>query len=489
MSAQGKNKNRHSNRRKRHVVGKEEKYRQERDKSDKEESEPEEEWPLPFTVAMWDLEQCDPKKCSGRKLARHGLIRTLKLGNRFPGLVLTPVGTKCVSPQDKSIIEESGCAVVDCSWARLDDTPFNRMKTPNPRLLPFLVAANPINYGKPCQLSCVEAIAATLIITGFSEEAHFYLSKFSWGHSFLELNSELLESYAACTTSEEIIAAQDKFLDKARQERKDRLAMPDFPPSESESESESEVEEAKADEARSTAVMAEKADSAVNESLQKATQQACKELLSRLEPIKEELGGSPSWQELVLTAHAKDIDLCASFMFTTQQELKSYPVYGVTVAEVEVDMLSGQHQVRRVDIIEDTGLSLSPDIDVGQIEGAFVMGMGMWTMENLIYDSETGALENYRTWNYKVPGAKDIPMDFRVSFRRNSSNPLGVLRSKSTGEPPLCMSCSIPIAIRDALNSARAESGNHDLWYQLDNTITPEKILLNSLTTVDTMVL
>ncbi|XP_031787046.1 ribosome biogenesis protein TSR3 homolog [Nasonia vitripennis] len=242
MSSKGKNKNRLSDRRKRHVVGKEERYRQERDKSDKEESEPEEEWPIAFPVAMWDLEQCDPKKCSGRKLARHRLIKTLRLGARFPGLVLTPVGTKCVSPLDKEIVQDNGCAVVDCSWARLDDTPFSRMRTPHPRLLPFLVAANPINYGKPCQLSCVEAIAATLIITGFPEEANFYLGKFSWGHSFLELNAELLESYAACKSSEEIIAAQDKFLAQARQERQDRLAMPDFPPSESESEEDEEEE-------------------------------------------------------------------------------------------------------------------------------------------------------------------------------------------------------------------------------------------------------
>ncbi|KAL0891932.1 hypothetical protein ABMA27_015173 [Loxostege sticticalis] len=191
--------------------------------------------PPTFTVSMWDLNHCDPKKCSGRKLARHNLIKNLKLGQRFQGLVLSPVGTQCVSPADKDIIEKFGLAVIDCSWAKIDETPFDHMKSNHPRLLPFLVAANPINYGKPYQLSCVEALAAAMFITGHRKEAQFYLSKFSWGHSFLELNSEVLDMYAKCTDSKSVIEAQNTFLENANKER-DNKSM--WPPSDSETESE-----------------------------------------------------------------------------------------------------------------------------------------------------------------------------------------------------------------------------------------------------------
>lgn len=119
-------------------------------------------------------------------------------------------------------MQKYGCAVVDCSWSRIDSTPFHKMKTSHSRILPFLVTCNPINYGEPCQLSCVEAIAATLIITGFPDEAKLYLEQFRWGHSFLEVNGELLEKYARCTNTKEMIAVQDKFLEDARQEKIDR---------------------------------------------------------------------------------------------------------------------------------------------------------------------------------------------------------------------------------------------------------------------------
>lgn len=189
-----------------------------------------------FTVAMWDLNHCDPKKCSGRKLSRHNLIKNLKLGQRFPGLVLSPVGTQCVSPNDRDIIEKSGLAVIDCSWAKIDETPFGRMKSTNPRLLPFLVAANPINYGKPYQLSCVEALAAAMFITGHKSESKYYLSKFSWGHSFLELNHDVLKQYAECTDSKSVLEAQNKFLETAANEKDDRVMWPPSESSESEEE-------------------------------------------------------------------------------------------------------------------------------------------------------------------------------------------------------------------------------------------------------------
>lgn len=200
--------------------------------------------PLDFPIAMWDLNHCDPKKCSGRKLARLGLIENLRLGQKFPGLVLTPIAVNCVSPLDKDIIGAAGVAVVDCSWAKLEETPFNRMRSPHPRLLPYLVAANPINYGKPCKLSCVEAIAATLYICGYVEEAQWYMGKFSWGHSFVELNETLLNSYAACKSSEEIIQVQNEYLEKEQAAHNTPKDFSEFyPTSSSSSEKEDDVKD------------------------------------------------------------------------------------------------------------------------------------------------------------------------------------------------------------------------------------------------------
>ncbi|KAI7732469.1 hypothetical protein M8C21_012525 [Ambrosia artemisiifolia] len=163
-------------------------------------------------LAMWDFGQCDVKRCTGRKLARFGLLKELRVGNGFGGIALSPVGQQCISKEDSDLINRKGLAVVDCSWARLDDVPFTKLKCAAPRLLPWLVAANPVNYGRPCELSCVEALAAGLIICGEVENGELLLSKFKWGHAFLSLNRELLKAYAKCENSAAIIEVQNSWL-------------------------------------------------------------------------------------------------------------------------------------------------------------------------------------------------------------------------------------------------------------------------------------
>ncbi|XP_055351768.1 18S rRNA aminocarboxypropyltransferase-like [Paramacrobiotus metropolitanus] len=167
---------------------------------------------LPVPLAMWDFDQCDPKRCTGRKLSRLRYVRRLQLRDRFPGILLTPAATSCVSNADKAVIEQGGIAVVDCSWAELAGTPLARLKCHHPRLLPFLLAANPVNYGKPCKLSCVEAYAAVLFITGYEEWCDILLRKFKWGHSFKELNHDLLKQYQRCATSAEVIQVQNDYI-------------------------------------------------------------------------------------------------------------------------------------------------------------------------------------------------------------------------------------------------------------------------------------
>ncbi|KAK9735400.1 hypothetical protein RND81_04G203700 [Saponaria officinalis] len=163
-------------------------------------------------LAMWDFGQCDAKRCTGRKLARFNLLKELRVTAGFGGVVLSPVGTNCVSREDYSIIKQRGLAVVDCSWARLSDVPFVKLRCGAPRLLPWLVAANPVNYGRPCELSCVEALSAALIICGEEETANLLLGKFKWGHAFLSLNKELLKAYSECSNSAEILTVQNAWL-------------------------------------------------------------------------------------------------------------------------------------------------------------------------------------------------------------------------------------------------------------------------------------
>lgn len=182
-------------------------------------------------LAMWDFGQCDSKRCTGRKLARLNCLKDLRTSQKFPGLIITPVGKYIVSPEDRPIVAHMGVAVVDCSWAKLDDVPFNKIRGPYERLLPLLYAANPVNYGKPWKLTCAEAIAAALYICGMPKEARYVMSKFKWGDGFFGINEKLLNLYAQCKTSDEILTVQNKCLedlqkyqDAREKQRQDKLA-------------------------------------------------------------------------------------------------------------------------------------------------------------------------------------------------------------------------------------------------------------------------
>ncbi|GFP89234.1 ribosome biogenesis protein tsr3 homolog [Phtheirospermum japonicum] len=142
----------------------------------------------------------------------------LRVSSGFGGVVLSPTGTQCVSQEDLELIRRRGLAVVDCSWARLEDVPFTKLRCAAPRL------SNPVNYGRPCQLSCVEALAAALIVCGEEETGNILLGKFKWGHAFLSLNRELLKGYSECQNGADMIVVQNKWLSQQNSRTSDDLA-------------------------------------------------------------------------------------------------------------------------------------------------------------------------------------------------------------------------------------------------------------------------
>ena len=115
---------------------------------------------------MIDFKQCDSKKCTGRKMQRHRLLKSIGHRQKYHGIVLSGTATKTISKEDLPIIEKHGLCCLDCSWAKAMGIETNYA---NERLLPHMVACNPVNYGKPFKLSCVEAFAAGLMITGYED--------------------------------------------------------------------------------------------------------------------------------------------------------------------------------------------------------------------------------------------------------------------------------------------------------------------------------
>ena len=171
-----------------------------------------------FKAACWDFAQCHPKKCSGRKLMNQGLMRELAVGHRFPGVVISPKAKQVISPADSELLGRFGVAVVECSWAQLKEVPWNRIGGSCERILPYLVAANTINYGKPWRLNCAEALAATFFICGHAGWAEEILASFPYGEAFLQINSTVLRKYAACSSEEEVREVEAAWLQRLERE-------------------------------------------------------------------------------------------------------------------------------------------------------------------------------------------------------------------------------------------------------------------------------
>lgn len=171
-----------------------------------------------YKAACWDLGHCDPKRCSGKKLMKLGMMRELHVGQRHNGVIITPNGKRVLSPADRELMDQYGAAVVECSWARMKEIQWTKVGGKCERLLPYLVAANTVNYGKPWRLNCVEALAAAFYICGHSDWAEQVLAPFSYGSAFLEINSSLLKRYAACEDDKAIKKTEEEWMERLERE-------------------------------------------------------------------------------------------------------------------------------------------------------------------------------------------------------------------------------------------------------------------------------
>lgn len=149
-----------------------------------------------------------------------------------------------------------------------------------------------------------------------------------------------------------------------------------------------------------------------------------------------------------------------------------YYAYGAAVAEVEVDCLTGENKLLRVDILHDCGASLNPALDKGQIEGGFIQGMGWLTMEELVWDA-TGRLRTHAPSTYKIPAISDTPEAFTVTLWDEANREETIHRSKAVGEPPLMLANAVFFALRDAVAATAALPGP----VPLDAPATPERLL------------
>ena len=173
-------------------------------------------WPVTMQeIRVYALmhKQDDPRKCTAARLLREQEIRPARSLRNIPrgAVVLDPEAEKALSREDLDAVLKHGLLVVDCSWNRLERFPKLKAGLRH-RALPFLVAANPVNYGKPQRLSSAEAVAAAVYILGDSHMAERMMGHFRWGRTFVDMNRELLDGYRAAVDSAAVVRFQEEVL-------------------------------------------------------------------------------------------------------------------------------------------------------------------------------------------------------------------------------------------------------------------------------------
>ena len=204
---------------------------QEKDEKELEGEEEEDDEYEEFTIklSMLYFDQCDPKKCTGKKMERLGLLKEIKFSKNYGGILLTPTSKKICSIEDHDIIAKKGICVIDCSWAKFEELHLDLHKIET-RSLPFMVAVNPVNFGKAYKLSCVEAFAACLYLGGFEKESKFILDHFKWGEHFFKVNEELFGKYKGISSQEQLKEIQEKYINdelERKQKRKEQDGFED----------------------------------------------------------------------------------------------------------------------------------------------------------------------------------------------------------------------------------------------------------------------
>ncbi|KAJ1963652.1 hypothetical protein GGI12_001932 [Dipsacomyces acuminosporus] len=194
---------------------------------------------------------------------------------------------------------------------------------------------------------------------------------------------------------------------------------------------------------------------------------ACEALAARLKPYRK---ANMPFARSVLAAYEDQVDLSERAFFKLESIPQDfahkrgfnyfYYTQGVAVSEVELDTLTGSHTIRRVDILMDVGRSINKAVDIGQIEGAFVQGVGWATTEEWMLDTSNGSPFTSTPSSYKIPTAMDIPRDFRVSILEGHEykHLRTVHSARAIGEPPLFLGVSVFFALREAVKAARAQS-------------------------------